>query len=56
MGIVINYTIYYSFEVTIIMSLKVLCFGEHELLKRAIGKLRTDHRDNTDEEIVVDSV
>lgn len=38
------------------MSLKVLCFGENELLKRVVGKLRTDARDNVDEEIVVDNI
>lgn len=38
------------------MSLKVLCFGENQLLKRVIAKLRTDTRDNVDDEIVVDNI
>jgi hypothetical protein len=31
------------------MSLKVLCFGEHHLIKQVITKLRTEHREHLDE-------
>lgn len=38
------------------MSLKVLCFGDHIFLKRVIGKVRAESRENADEEIVVDNL
>lgn len=38
------------------MSLKLLCFGQENLLKKVIGKLRGAERTNSEDEIVVDNI
>lgn len=38
------------------MSLKVLCFGENQFLKRVIGKLKNQHRESNEDEIIVDNI